>query len=209
MLCSAEATSRPTGWFPICDTERSGIKLSIMWAVEFKDIPATLVARADLRARMHQLLAGNIPGKATEGAERLQRFRSLMASFIDGEATLNQLIQGVSVQLPRELSNHSGSNRVFATGWEERLVRTQVSRLYNQAALEALQSMGCEQCYVAHSSEEMPSSRCSRELAGRVHEIGPMLATLVRTYVEGNFTEIGPKIPEHPHCTHACSPVPK
>lgn len=175
------------------------------WASEFHEIPDTLAARTDLRARMHALLSQNMPGKATEGGSRLDSLRAILADLIDGQIALDAAIRSVQQRLPREQSPHASNNRVFPSGWDERLVRTQFSRLYNQAALEHLAAANETQCFIAHSSAEAADSPCSISLAGGTHEISELLARLIESYVNGNWSS-DLKIPNHPHCTHVVSP---
>lgn len=177
------------------------------WALEFRDIPTTISDRADLRERMLHCLTLPISGKATEGGTRLDQLRVVLTQLINGSIDLRQSYLLVAQTIPRDESSHSADNRVFATGWEERLIRTQLSRLYNQAVLELLVASGATHCFVAHSSDEKQDSQCSIGLAGRTHLIAPLLERLISSYIEGRWSK-ELKIPEHPHCTHVISPVP-
>jgi len=154
---------------------------------------------------MVQLLGQDMPGKATEGGDRLDQFRAILVELIQGRVSLVQAVMLVQQRLPREQSTHSANNRVFPFGWEERLVRTQFSRLYNQAVLEHLIAIGETHCFVAHSSDEAPESACSVALAGQTHEVAVLHTRLVESYVRGVFTKTV-KIPDHPHCTHVVMP---
>ena len=176
------------------------------YANEFSEIATTLAADGDLRAAVDALAATEaMPGKVTEGDGRLDRFRAILRDLIAGRISLDQAYQRTGQELPRSQSPYAGDNRVFATGWEERLVRTQLSRCYNQAVLEALSAQGYTRCYVPHSSAEKPDSRCSRELAGANQDLAMLRERLIQSYRDGNWTK-EPKIPEHPHCTHTVTP---
>lgn len=192
------------------DDEEAATRGSVpmSWALEFRDIPATLTVRADLRERMIRLLDGDMPQKASEGDGRLQQLRLILADLINGTITVPQAFTAVSQHLPRSTSPHASSNSVFASGWEERLVRTQFSRLYSQAVLDALADAGEAQCFVAHSSEESQESPCSMHLAGQVHEIAILRERLISNYVQGLWSK-ELKIPNHPHCTHVVGPPPR
>lgn len=176
------------------------------YAREFSEITAILAANAELRAAVDALAATEpMPGKVTEGGDRLLRFRPVLRDLIAGRISLDQAYQRTGQQLPRSGSPHARDNRVFAGGWEERLVRTQLSRCYNQAAIEALLAEGHAQGFVPHSSAEKPDSQCSRQLAGANHDLVILRDRLIQSYREGNWSK-EPKIPEHPHCTHVITP---
>jgi hypothetical protein len=184
------------------------LAVSDVWASEFREILPVLQQRADLRGRVVALVAQDMPGRVTEGGDRLQRFRTILIDLVEGRLTLQAAYAETAQQLPRGGSPHAGSNRVFAAGWEERLVRTQLSRLYNQAVLEHLTYAGEARCFVPHSSEEDPGSVCSRLLAGREHDVAELHHRLVESYTLGQWAR-DPKVPEHPHCTHVVRPVTK
>lgn len=178
-----------------------------VWAKEFDHIPAALAERTDLRELAIKLIDNQpIPGKVTEGEDRLLRFREILKMLFRGEITLHEAYRRTQAELPRANSIHSSNNKVFAEGWAERLVRTQFSRFYNQAVMEQLLSEGQTQCSVPHSSAEDRGSKCSMLLAGRTHELKILYDRLVESYGRGNWTK-DLKIPDHPHCTHVIAPV--
>jgi hypothetical protein len=175
------------------------------WAEEYGEIPPALEARADLRSAASELLTQAMPGKVVEGGDRLAAFRGVMAELIAGRLTLEEAYAETEHRLPRATSPHGTNNRVFASGWGERLVRTQLSRLYNQAVLTQLLSSGEPRCYVPHSRAEKPESQCSRLLAGQEHDAAVLLERLIQCYTMENWTrEV--KVPDHPHCTHVITP---
>jgi hypothetical protein len=176
------------------------------WANEFAEIPGILTERADLREAVLVLINGQpMPGKVTEGGNRLSRFREILKALVGGEIGLAEACRRTELELPRLESIYGGNNRVFASGWVERLVRTQYSRFYNQAVMEQLLSEGAVSCFIPHSSDEDPGSKCSRFLAGSAHDLRRLYDRLINSYARGNWTnEL--KIPEHPHCTHVVTP---
>lgn len=179
---------------------------NVVWASEFREILPVILERQDLRERMSVLLTQNTPGKVTEGGDRVRRLRIVLNDLFMGRLSLSDSYNEVSRQLPRHSSIHRANNRVFASGWEERLVRIQLSRLYNQAVLESLTASGQRHCFVPHSSEEDPATPCSVNLAGMKHEVAILLERLVKSYTHGHWTrEL--KIPDHPHCTHVVKPI--
>ena len=172
-------------------------------ATEFNEILPTISNDADLRTSMLNLIANEpISGKVTQGGNRLERFRRVLEELVNGSIDLTVAIGRVQTDIPRDSSAHSGSNNVFASGWEERLIRIQLSRFYNQAVMEKLMSEGEKECYVPHSTEQNPNSPCSLHLAGRNQNIQVLHTRLVKSYGQGDYSDRSPKIPDHPYCTH-------
>ena len=181
--------------------------MSKVYANEFKDILSTLRDNTELRDAVITLIDEQpAPGKITEGGDRLIRLKEILKHLVNGEINLLEAYRRTELELPRASSAHAANNRVFPSGWAERLVRTQLSRFYNQALLEQLISEGHSQCFVPHSSEEDQSSKCSMYLAGNTHDIQVLYNRLIESYGKGNWSsEV--KVPEHPHCTHVIAPT--
>jgi hypothetical protein len=173
-----------------------------IWANEFDEIPTTLIARPDLRQAMLTNIAKDaIPGKVTEGGDRLEKFRVILSHLIEGKLTFKDAIVAIEHELSPHLSAHGSNNQVFPERWAERLLRIQFSRFYNQTVMEDLLARGETMCFVPHSSKEKQNSKCSKLLAGQEHSLETLYKRLIESYRNGNF---GPevKIPDHPFCTH-------
>lgn len=178
-----------------------------MLANDFAGISAALSQDDVLRNQVLVLIAHQpMAGKVTEGGDRLERFRVILSDLVNGYIDLEKAFLRTYDELPRETSPHDGNNRVFAASWEERLVRTQFSRFYNQAVMEKLLAEGETQCFVPHSSAEKADSPCSVQLADFNHDLKTLYNRLVESYATGNFTQVV-KIPNHPHCTHVVTRV--
>jgi hypothetical protein len=119
---------------------------------------------------------------------------------------VGQVYRQTEIDLTPARSRHGNDRRVFPHEWAARLVRTQLNRFYNQAVLERLLAQNAPLCYVPHSSAEGRSSPCSTYLAGRNHDPRILHSRLVQAYAQGQWNN-GPKIPDHPHCTHVVVPV--
>ena len=181
--------------------------MTAIYAKDFYEISESLTENPALKRKALDLVQYEpIAGKVTTGGERLVDFREILIDFFDSKIDLNDAITETETKLHRNLSMYSADNRVFAKGWAERLVRTQVSRFYNQAVLEMIIENGSDQCSVEHSANEDQNSKCSLQLAGTTHSASVMLDRLKSSYGDGNWgREL--KLPEHPHCTHTFSPV--
>lgn len=178
-----------------------------MYASEFKEISSAIKVNAEVRQHMIDLIqSAPLPGKIVEGGNRLNDCRQILIDFANGRLDLMAAYRETENKLPRYTSIHAHDNRVFASGWAERLIRTQVSRFYNQAVMELALKRGESQCFVPSSTEEQASSQCSIFLAGKTHDISHLHGLLVRAYEQGNWGDKSPKIPDHPHCTHVVKP---
>jgi hypothetical protein len=176
--------------------------MSEVLANDFTEIPTVLSQNEALRNAVVALVATDaMAGKVTEGGDRLERFRAILTDLVNGQIGLGEAIRRTQAELPRQTSPYSGNNRVFASNWEERLVRTQLSRFYNQGVMEQLLAEGETQCFVPHSPAEDPDSNCSRQLAGQNHDVKALYERLVTSYRDGVWSQ-SVKIPDHPHCTH-------
>ncbi len=181
--------------------------MSRVYAKEFSEIPQTLLLNNDLRGSVIKLVDEQpMAGKVTEGGNRLIRFREILKKFVAGELGLIEACHSTSAEIPRHLSIHSANNLVFPSRWEERLVRTQYSRFYNQAVLEQLIAEEQIECFIHHSSEEDPSSNCSKYLAGRAHDPHVLYKRLINAYANGVWNK-DLKLPDHPYCSHVIAPI--
>src|SRR5271156_980185 len=98
--------------------------MSDIYASDFTEIPAALSTNAELRAAVEKLIQSEpIPGKALQGGNRLDAFRSVLLDLANGRISLEQAYDRTEQALPRASSPHAHNNQVFAQGWGERLVR--------------------------------------------------------------------------------------
>lgn len=178
------------------------------YAQHFYEIEETVANYDRLRQRAVSLVQDEpIPGKATEGGNRVDTFRDILVAFFEGELTFQGVKAEISKELPQRESPHSNDNRyTFSSGWEERLARTQISRFYNKAALGILSEEGHSKVFIPHSDHEDRDSQCTLYLAGGSADIDLLLDRLDRAYRKGDWHE-QPMIPDHPHCTHTVTPV--
>jgi hypothetical protein len=176
-------------------------------ANDFNEILSVLSRNDELRIEILALISNQpMPGKATEGGDRLEKFRAILIDLVNNQIDLTQAYERTKVELPRQTSLYSSNNRVFSDNWEERLVRTQLSRFYTQAVMEKLLAEGETHCFVPHSNAEADDSPCSVHLAGSSHDLKTLYNRLIDSYAKGNWTnEV--KIPNHPHCTHVVTQV--
>jgi hypothetical protein len=176
------------------------------YANEFNEILPSLADNSELRQRVVQLIQTKpIPGKAIEEDTRVNKFRGILIELIEGNiSSLEESYSKVEFGIPRDESKYLSDNRVFASGWSERLVRTQLSRFYNQAILEELKDRGEEECFVPASSSHNLSSRCEI-IQNKNYKVHELLKNLITNYENGQFDQ-SIKIPEHPHCLHVVKP---
>jgi hypothetical protein len=176
------------------------------YAQDFYEIPETVEENDELRERIRTLVSNEaLPGKVTEGGERVEKTREILDSFFRGDISLQESIDQVSEELPRRESQYAHNNRVFPDNWDERLIRTQISRFYNQAVLETLEEQGEDECFVPSSDHQKMDSPCTLQLADGTAPVDDLLDRLIRAYREGEWHE-EVMIPDHPHCTHTVTP---
>lgn len=176
------------------------------YAEDFDQILVTLAANQPLRQAVVGLIQSEpMPGKVTEGDTRLDRFRPVLVELANGNLDLDTAYRRTEETLARVESQYAHDNRVFAQDWGERLVRTQLSRCYNQAVMEELLSRGETRCHVPRSQAEKPSTPCSRQLAGGNHDLRMLYDRLISSYRDAQWGR-DVKIPNHPHCTHTVTP---
>jgi hypothetical protein len=178
-----------------------------VWAQQFRDIPATLEARPDLRTAMRRLLEQHeLPVKVAEGGDRGAQRIAILGALFGGTLTLDQAVAETEARLARDGSPHRTNNRVFATGWARRLVHTHTSVFYTWAVLDHLLAAGESRCHVPHAPDEASTSTCSRLLAGRDHPAAVLRDRLIDVYVH-KAPSRAPLVPNHPHCTHVVAPL--
>lgn len=146
-----------------------------------------------------------ITGKVMDGEGRTEALREILAEFFTDGLSLEEVYQEIQSNLSRHGSPHAHDKRVFPTGWDERLGRTQISRFYNEAVLRQLRDQGNEEVFIPHSDHEDRDSPCTLQLAGSTAEIELLLNRLHRAYRKGEYHD-ELMIPEHPHCTHTVTP---
>lgn len=176
------------------------------YAEDFHEILTVLESNEFIRTEVLKLIdEKNVVGKVLEGGDRKQRFKDIMRQLVNGEVNLDDCYLKVEREVPRSNSIHANNNRVFSSNWGERLVRTNLSKYYNQFVLLKVLEDGESEVYIPHSRTESPDSPCSM-IAGTNHNAADLLNKLVDAYEENTFSkEI--KIPNHPHCTHVVIPT--
>lgn len=176
------------------------------YASEFNEILVCLADNSDLRQKVSELIQTRpIPGKSIEENPRVNKFREILVELIEGGiSSLEEAYEKVEYEIPRNESRYSSNKRVFSSDWSERLVRTQLSRFYNQAILEELKNSGEEECFVPESSSHNLSFECAI-IQNKSYKVEELLQNLIKNYENGQFDR-SIKIPEHPHCSHVVRP---
>lgn len=176
------------------------------YANEFNEILPCLKNNSELRQKAVELIQTKpITGKSIEEDNRVNKFREILVELIEGNiASLEESYAIVESEIPRNESRYFSDNRVFSNGWSERLIRTQLSRFYNQTILEDLKDKGEEECFVPASSSHNLSSRCAI-IQNKNYKVDELLQNLVKNYENEQYDK-SIKIPEHPHCSHVVKP---
>jgi hypothetical protein len=179
------------------------------YANEFNEILPSLTDNSELKQKVVELIKTRpIPGKSIEEDIRVNRFRGILVELIKGDiSSLEESYAKIESEIPRSESRYSSNNHVFSRGWSERLVRTQLTRFYNQAILEKLKNSGENECFVPASSSRNFSSECAI-IQNKNYKVDELLQNLIKFYENGQFDRVDRsiKIPEHPHCSHVVKP---
>ena len=177
------------------------------YANEFNEILTALKDNSELKKRVTELIQNKpILGKVIEEEERVKEFRKILIELVNSSLdTLEVSYTEVESKLSRDQSKYASDNHVFASGWAERLVRTHLSRFYNQAVLEELNEKGEEECFVPTSSSSNLSSRCAI-IQNQNYKVKDLLQNLINNYDLGQYDR-SIKLPEHPHCSHVVKPL--
>ena len=114
------------------------------YASNFYEILTVLGKNDEIKSIVIELIKTKlIPGKITEEQTRKKKFRRVLEQLVNGEIqTLKSGYNKVALNIPESTSKYEGDRRVFSRDWAERLMRTQLSRFYNQAILTLLLKSG-------------------------------------------------------------------
>lgn len=113
------------------------------WATYYGEIPSAFSDNDEVRSHSLELIAEEpLIAKSLEGGTRKDDFREILAEFNRGAIDHDTAEKRILQELPASESLHRGNSHVFNNQWAERLIRSQVSRFYNQAVLESLRSKG-------------------------------------------------------------------
>ncbi|MGE3376477.1 MAG: hypothetical protein AB7O37_23340 [Vicinamibacteria bacterium] len=180
------------------------------YASHFFEIPSVLAQNEPLRREVVRRVAGQpMPAKVLEGPGRPAALRRVLTDLLaplQPPYTLDEAYLAAEAALPRAGCLHAQSNQVFAAGWAERLVRTELSVSYNQTVLELVLAAGESQVHVPPSPREDASSPCTLHLAGSTQDAETLLRLLLQSYRQGRW-QTALKVPNHPHCTHVVVPL--
>lgn len=189
------------------------------YANDFSDIQLVLEYDNHLRQSikgliLNQIMTGNVfVSKADEDQIRIDKFRAILCLYFSCTIDFYQAKIETEIKLNRKDSCYENDNRTFCTNWSSRLLRTQISRFYNEAILNQLIADGEQFCYIAHSkmkvkneSSKFPLCAC---LVDKMLDPIELLDNLVDAYGGNCNYKAEPKIPSHPHCTHTIQPVPE
>ncbi len=177
------------------------------YANEFNEILSALNENSEIKQKVLALIQIKpLLGKSIEEDSRVNEFREILTKLVEGDiSSLEASFSEVESKLPENKSKYAFNKSVFPSNWAERLVRTQLSRFYNQAVLQDLDEKGEEECFVPASSSSNLSPSCAI-IQNQNYKVKELLQNLINNYDLGQYDK-SIKIPEHPHCTHVVKPV--
>lgn len=75
--------------------------------------------------------------------------------------------------------------------------------------MKILIEAGKKECYIPHSPNEDRNSFCTKNMAGKKHNVKELYDKLIDIYENGNWDPKAFTIPQHPNCTHVVCPIVK
>jgi len=177
------------------------------YASEFNEILTALSNNSTLRTKVIGLIETKpINNKAIEEKEREEKFKSILKTLVNRDILgLEYTYTKISENIPASESKYANNPSVFSKDWEEKLVRTHLSRFYNHAVLEELQENGKLECFIPSAESEFQNFSCmhAKDTTCNINEL---LQNLIDHYEFGK-NNASLKIPEHPHCNHVVRPL--
>lgn len=91
-------------------------------------------------------------------------------------------------------------------GWQQRALRTEISKVFTLGYGDYLLSIGETECYVPHNEFEQ-SQDCLRLIAGKKHKIRDIQDNIYKNY--NLRIKAFPTVPLHANCQHIITKVPE
>lgn len=129
-----------------------------------------------------------------------ETFRAILFDFFQKKIDLNQAVQRTA----QEIAPPSTYKRVAR--WEERLVRTETSKIFTLGYGDYLISLGETECYIPHTEFD-ESKECLMVIAGKKFPIELIQDNIYKNY--NLRTPVYPTVPLHANCRHIITRISK
>lgn len=129
-------------------------------------------------------------------------FREIIADVFNGNITFDEATIRVNneVRPPRQ---YRASRR-----WQERLVRTETSKIFTLGYGDYLISIGEEYCYVPPNTYDV-DMECALVIEGKTFSIREIQENIYRNYGRRKGMSWYPTVPLHPNCRHIIIKIPE
>jgi hypothetical protein len=122
-----------------------------------------------------------------------EKFRDISRDFFNKKINLDETI----IRTAQEIVPPPTYKRIKR--WDERLVRTEASKIFTLGYGDYLLSLGETECYIPHTKFD-ESKECLRLIAGRKFSIKAIQDNIYKNY--NLKTPIYPTVPLHANCRH-------
>jgi len=127
-----------------------------------------------------------------------EKFRAILDDFFNKKIDLNEAIRRTA----QEIIPPPTYKRVKR--WDERLVRTEASKIFTLGYGDYLSSLGETECYIPHTEFD-ESKECLMVIAGRKFPIKQIQDNIYKNY---NIKKpVYPTVPLHANCRHIITKI--
>jgi len=170
-----------------------------MVASSFYDIPS-VIDKDNLPFIMKRLDSEEFSRVTCLTSECREKFREILRDFFNGKITLEQAIK----RTQNEIIPPYGYKRI--SRWEERVVRSELSKIFTLGYGDYLLAIGEKDCYIPHTDLEQ-NDACMRLIAGRTIPIKTIQDNIYMNY--DTRIIMHPTVPLHANCQHIITKCPK
>jgi len=168
-----------------------------MTASSFFDIPS-VIDKSNLPFIMKRLDAEQFAFVTFLTPQCKDKFREILRDFFNKKITLEQAV----IRVNNEISPPFGYKRVDR--WQERAVRSEVSKIFTLGYGDYLLSLGETECFIPHTSFD-ESAECTVLIAGKKFLIKDIQDNIYKNYKLKH--PAFPTVPLHANCRHIITKV--
>ncbi len=169
-----------------------------MTANSFRDIPS-IVDKGNLPFILKRLDAEPFTYVGCLSPICVEKFREILGDFFNKKIDLNGAVLRVQSEVTPPIT-YKQSKR-----WQERAVRSEVSKIFTLGFGDYLLSIGETECFVPHTDLEQ-HDECMRLIAGKKHAIKTIQDNVYKNY--GLRAPMFPTVPLHANCQHIITKCP-
>ena len=170
-----------------------------MTASSFYDIPS-VVDNQNLPFIMKRLDVEEFSFVTCLTPQCKEKFREILRDFFNKKIDLGKSV----IRACAEIAPPPAYKR--KSRWQERAIRSEVSKIFTLGYGDYLLSIGETECFVPHTNLEK-HDECLRLIAGKTIPIKAIHDNIYKNY--GRQTAMYPTVPLHANCQHIITKCPK